>query len=236
MFSPSLRGHDGEPYFRSYPVDGGRVWARRAPSKLPRSAPYYSPDGKLLPRQAGSCIDGLMDYPSPVRRWLAFGVDYVFLAAYVGLLLVVTFAVDPQVADRNWPPLQGQIVGVISLTLPVILYFTFCEASPWRATPGKLLLGLAVVHHTGRRLGIRRAFVRSLLKFLPWEMAHTALWRLPGWPRPAGSLPLWAWIVFGFVWLLLVAYVVSPFFNPQRRALYDQLAGAAVVMRSRAGR
>lgn len=74
-------------------------------------------------------------------------------------------------------PWQGQLLGVVSLTLPVVSYFAFSE---WLAgaTLGKHLLSLRVAELSGNRLTLPRSLVRSGVKFLPWEISHTALYRV----------------------------------------------------------
>jgi uncharacterized RDD family membrane protein YckC len=50
--------------------------------------------------------------------------------------------------------------------LVVWLYFAALEASPWRATLGKLVVGVRVTTLDGRRIGVGRATARLLAKLL----------------------------------------------------------------------
>ena len=45
-----------------------------------------------------------------------------------------------------------------------IAYFAFFESSKYRATPGKLAMGLVVVDEQGRRLSLQRALLRAIGK------------------------------------------------------------------------
>ncbi|MGN6359584.1 MAG: RDD family protein, partial [Thermomicrobiales bacterium] len=118
-------------------------------------------------------------------------------------------------------------LGFVSLTLPVMLYFAAQEAAPAGATLGKRALGLRVVTALGDRVSFGRALLRAGVKFLPWEIAHTALWHTPVWPanaRPAAR----HWAGYGLA-LTLAGWYVGALFTGSRRPLYDRLAGTQVV-------
>ena len=53
------------------------------------------------------------------RRLLAFSIDYLVIAVY-GLLL---FGIATLVGVGKHSPFIGQLVGFITLTLPIFLYF-----------------------------------------------------------------------------------------------------------------
>lgn len=169
------------------------------------------------------------------RRLGAFAIDYVFLVGWIALLTAVVFAQPPLRAPFEGGPAAGQAAAFLVLTLPITLYFAFFEGSPWRATPGKRMLGLTVVRPDGRRVTLARSLVRSALKFVPWELAHTFLWRIPGWPMPDGPLPANAIAGFVVVWLLVLANIVVALRSPRRQTLYDRSADT-VVVRLEAGR
>jgi uncharacterized RDD family membrane protein YckC len=122
----------------------------------------------------------------------------------------------------------GHAVAAATLTLPAVLYTALSEASRRQATVGKRALGLRVVSDGGgRRLPIGRAVLRSLLKFAPWEVAHTALWHTPGWPvRPDPQLVTWIGSIGS---LALAGWYLLSFFVGSRRTPYDRVTGARVV-------
>jgi uncharacterized RDD family membrane protein YckC len=164
----------------------------------------------------------------------AAGVDYLAIAAYASVLAGVAFAVR-RVADVGFEmpastrgPLLGHAVAAATLTLPAVLYTALSEASRRQATVGKRALGLRVVSDGGgRRLPIGRAVLRSLLKFAPWEVAHTALWHTPGWPlRPDPQLVTWIGSIGS---LALAGWYLLSFFVGSRRTPYDRVTGARVV-------
>jgi len=108
-----------------------------------------------------------------MRRLAAFSVDWALLAlwglALFGAVTIATGGVPPRAAS----PWQSQLVGLVAMTIPFVLYFAISESAAARASLGKRLLGLSVSTERGERLAFPRAFARNALKFLPWECGHT---------------------------------------------------------------
>lgn len=164
----------------------------------------------------------------------AFAWDYLLIASYVVLLsLVSTIAWFgllggiPVEAQRS--PWLYDLLAFTTLVLPVILYFALREASSAQATWGKRRVGLLVVSSRGDRLSIGRSLMRSGLKFLPWQIAHTCLFHIPGWPVAPGPIPTpvigGLALAYGLVGLYLVGLVIPPV----HRTAYDWIAGTRVV-------
>jgi len=166
--------------------------------------------------------------PSVWRRLAAFAVDYVFIALYLVLLTLVAVFI-PSTTRVFQTPATGQAIGILVLTLPVVLYFSLWEGSRYEATPGKRAVGIAVVRSSREPLSRSRGLVRNGLKLAPWELAHTFIWRIPGWPQPTGELP--TWIVAGFiaVWLLVLLNLVLAWKSPTGQTAYDWVADSVVV-------
>ncbi len=163
-------------------------------------------------------------------RARAFALDYLLIAAY--LLLVVLVFASLQWLAPDWSArlfarrfqAQGLAFGVV--TFPVFLYFTAMEGSARQATWGKRRLGLRVVDRAGRRPGWGRAALRSGLKLLPWEAAHTCIWALT-WP--GGPAPAWAAPGLAGVWAVVLFYLTLLAFRADHRTPYDWLSGTRVV-------
>src|SRR5260370_14312695 len=130
------------------------------------------------------------------RRLAGFGVDYLIMAAWIGLITAVGFGTSAILGIETGPvvsqtdKLRGHAMAFLSLTLPVILYFAIAESSQWQATVGKRALGLRVQTVAGARVGLGRSLARSAIKFLPWEIAHTAIWHVPRQPFVAIPAPI----------------------------------------------
>lgn len=59
-----------------------------------------------------------------------------------------------------------EVIVVVSSLLVGWLYWVGFEASGWQATPGKRLLGMAVVRTDGRQLSVGRALLRNMARVL----------------------------------------------------------------------
>ena len=175
-----------------------------------------------------------MAFASLRQRIGAFLLDYLIIAAYLVLLVSISVGLGSgplrgvfraMFADPN----ISEFSAFLLLVLPVILYFALFERSSWQATWGKRKMGLRVVDRHGVRLSLPRSLLRSLLKFVPWELTHACLWRIPGWPlAPTMPSPI---IMAGLalVWILVGAYLVSLLASKKHQALYDWMAGTYVI-------
>lgn len=165
----------------------------------------------------------------PFRRVAAFAADYMVIAVYAALLTFVSFQItggDFQAPASAADKLSGHIIGFATMTLPVVLYFTFLEAGRGGASFGKRLLGVRVVDASGEPVGIPRSLVRNALKFLPWEVAHAAIWHVPDRPFLDPMPPINLSISIGALALALI-YIASMFFGG--RTIYDRIAGTGVI-------
>jgi uncharacterized RDD family membrane protein YckC len=120
----------------------------------------------------------------------------------------------------------AQLASIGLLTMPVTLWLAWWEAAPRGATPGKRLLGLHVAAANGGAVSRGRSLLRSVLKVaLPWELAHTAVWRMlvwPGDPQDRASLVLLL-LANGIGVVYLAALFVAGGRTP-----YDRIAGTVV--------
>lgn len=182
-----------------------------------------------------------MTFANVRRRIGAFLLDYLIIAAYLVLLVILSVGLGfgplrsvfrTMFADPN----RSEFSAFLLLVLPVVLYFALLECSSWQATWGKRKMGLCVIDTHGAQLSFPRSLVRSLLKFVPWELTHACLWRIPGWPlAPTTPSPI---ITAGLVlvWILVAAYLVSMLVSKKHQALYDWIAGTYVIVAPHPGR
>ncbi|MBN1373490.1 MAG: RDD family protein [Anaerolineaceae bacterium] len=170
-------------------------------------------------------------YAKLTARMIAFALDYIFIAGYLIFVVAIGVALNtffPAVTNRLFSnPLSGQMTGFLILTLPVSLYFVLFESSAEQATWGKRKRGLQVTRTDGSRLSFLRAASRTLLKFIPWELAHTCIWQISFAQQEPSPI-----ITLGFVlvWILIGANIVSLWISPTKQTLYDRLAGTHVVV------
>jgi len=170
---------------------------------------------------------------APAGMWvrvLAFAIDYLPIAAY----LVVLVAGGAWLGRSSQPlarvlfggPVAAEATGFLLITMPVTLYFALFEASSRQATLGKARMGLMVTGLSGLRLSPLRSVGRTVLKFIPWELAHACIWQV-SFARDKSSA-IYA-VGFAIVWLIIGTNVVSLLVSPTRQTLYDRVVGAVVV-------
>ncbi len=145
--------------------------------------------------------------------------DYLIIACYlviITILSLLTSANDWLFTNR----VQAQGSAFLFLTFPVILYFSILESSVEQATWGKRRMGLKVVDHNGDQISFVTAFVRTLLKFIPWEISHTLIWEISFSPQ-ANSLLINAG--FAIVYLLMGLNIASLLISKTHQTVYDFL-------------
>ena len=170
----------------------------------------------------------------PAGLWVriaAFAFDYLVIAVYLILLTTLALVVNwlsPDVLGTLFGnPLSGQITGFLVVSLPVTMYFTLLESSSWQATWGKRRKNLRVVSKNNGRLSSMRAFGRTLLKFIPWELSHACVWQIR---FSAGDPSRVVALGFALVWILIALNMASLLVSPTRQTLYDRIAGSYVVI------
>ena len=163
------------------------------------------------------------------QRVKAFTFDYFIILGYL-IVITLFFLILRQLpgtvawlfADR----VRSQTTIILILTIPVSLYFALNEASSQQGTWGKQRVGLKVVDRNGNRIGLVRSLIRTILKFIPWELSHTLLWDIT---FSQGTLS--AFIKYGYilVYLLVGLNIASVLLTKTKQSLYDLLAGTYVV-------
>lgn len=174
-------------------------------------------------------------YAGFAKRLKPFAFDYLFIAAYIILLAGLTWGIIKIAAllehPLAWPenPFLADLLAFITLILPVILYFSLQESSPPGATWGKRKAGIRVVAAGGVQLTRTRAFIRSLVKFAPWQIAHTCLFHIPGWPFAVTVVPPLVIAGFALVYMLVGIYIATAVISKTHRTPYDWVAGSFVI-------
>ncbi|HEX6415938.1 MAG TPA: RDD family protein [Candidatus Saccharimonadales bacterium] len=159
-----------------------------------------------------------------LRRLIAFLLDTLILAVYAGaLFFFVSPVVRPLFAASA---LQAELTGFVLLTLPFVLYFILSESSARSGSIGKRIMGLSVLNSkTKKRIGLVQSVKRSVIKFLPWELAHFAIWNAFIFESDLSSV---AMVALVFCYILAGGYIAGLVMK-SHRPLYDRLAGTIVI-------
>lgn len=174
----------------------------------------------------------LKTYAGFWQRVRAFTLDYFLILLYLTivtllfLLINAVFNIDQWLfTDRVW----AQIFAFLIVTFPVTLYFAIRESSIKQATWGKQRLALKVMDRNGNRIGFRRAFARTILKFIPWETSHTLLWEIYFSQEPNSIF-----INYGYalVYLLIGLNIASLLITRTNQTLYDLLTSTYITKKA----
>ena len=184
-------------------------------------------------------VPGSVQYAGFIKRLKAFLLDYLIILAYLVVLAGVNYGVilSGGVLENVSPifasPTARDAIAFLTLILPVILYFTLQESSSKRATWGKRKVDIRVVNASGGRLSKKQAFVRSLVKFLPWQIAHTCIYHIEGLPFSPVEPSSMVMAGFALVYLLVGIYIASALISKKHRTPYDRAAGSFVIFQKR---
>ena len=152
---------------------------------------------------------------SPRRRLAALLLDYLVVLTWMVVLAVMSLAVNLTMGD--YPdvlgalgPFGAQAFFFSLLTLPVGLYLYLCESGPAQATWGKRRMGLVVRSVDGARPGRGQVAIRTVVKLLPWEIAHALIWQMQAVFHRSGytaEIPIWIFVALGAVDVAVLAYL-----------------------------
>ena len=164
------------------------------------------------------------------RRLVAAFIDCTIILAYA-VFLYLSVLLVPQIRVWLSHSAAAHAKSFLLVTLPAAAYLCLAEASSSGATFGKRLMGICVVSAAGGRLGIFRSMLRTAVRFIPWELAHSALWRVRfGAEFSPHSIPFWLIVA---AYALILANIASQLFDQRHRAIYDFIADSQVNRVSR---
>ena len=163
-----------------------------------------------------------------LNRILASIIDYGIIAAYATILFLATNKIF---SIFNWKfsgnPYIGQLIGFMTLTLPVITYSYLTEKSNWKGTIGKKLRKLIVL--TDQNKSTNNVLIRNILKYLPWELAHTGVHWIIYYTSNGIEAPLWTWIILILPQIVAVVYLISIVISKGRSSVYDNISRTKIV-------
>lgn len=166
-----------------------------------------------------------------LKRALAFLIDYLLVLCYIAVLTGCSLLFWTQFkgsVPAVPSPLAGQLIGLATLTIPVFLYFYLSERGRYRGTIGKRRMKIRVITSDNSGPRADPVLIRNLLKFLPWELAHTSVHWIMFYNRTDTAPGIWVWIIAVLPQLLVLLYLVSIYISGGHSSLYDRAAGTRV--------
>lgn len=152
-------------------------------------------------------------------------VDVVCMVPWIGVVAAAGAVLWSSGFTRNFDPGAANIVGFVTLIVPVTIAASGFEGAARHATPGKRLLRLRVDRWRGGGVGFVRSLLRNGIKYaVPWELGHTAVFALFGStsvPSPTTVIVLAA--AYAIPLLSLALLLVNGV------SLHDRIAGTRVA-------
>ncbi len=168
-----------------------------------------------------------LHFAGPDRRLAAYVLDVALVAVVlVGAQFLLSRITNGFPFNLLTTGLRIEIWVFLTISLPTWLYFAYYESSARQATLGKRLLKLRVTDTNQESIGFGRAFIRTIIKLIPWELTHVVLFfptPIMTDPNPSPRLGLF------LVYPLLALYMLSIIFTPRKRSIHDLLVGTLVL-------
>ena len=171
----------------------------------------------------------LKSYAGFWQRAKAFALDYFIILGYLILITLLFLIVNRFTSGLQWlfaSRIQAQATVFLIVTLPVVLYFAIGESSVRQGTWGKQRLGLKITDYKGIKISFWRAFVRTFLKAIPWEISHTLIWEIR---FSSQTDPILINYGFALVYVLIDLNIASLIMTKTHQTLYDFLAKTFVT-------
>jgi uncharacterized RDD family membrane protein YckC len=165
------------------------------------------------------------------QRVGAFALDYVILVIYLAVVFgldLLASALSTSFGALFSNRVLAQLIAFLLATLPITLYFTVSESSPRQGTWGKQKLGIQVTDANGLRISFGKAFLRTLLKFVPWEIAHTLVWQIRFFQQITPAINGGLILVYTLVGLNILSLVLTK----THQTLYDLATKTYVIKTS----
>ena len=166
------------------------------------------------------------------RRTLAYMLDCMIVFSVIMLLLqwlILTPVRGYFGIDELWfhDSSNMYMYVLFTISLPIWLYFSWFDSYKSSGTIGKRLMKLRVLNQTQLTvIGLPKSFLRTLLKLLPWELAHIGV-IFPVHMFYAENPDLRILLIIGLV--LFIIYFFSIVTSKDSSSLYDKLLGVNVI-------
>jgi uncharacterized RDD family membrane protein YckC len=159
------------------------------------------------------------------KRFLALILDYLVFVCYGVILFCISMFIYFVILDGipNFNELEMNLVS-LSLIVPIVLYSIIMESCKQHATLGKRIMKIKVASITSDHVRFWQITIRNIIKFLPWQLAHMAIFHaftLQWKPTPLWTVVLITTDVLPFLWIGFL-------FRKDHRGLHDLIAKTVV--------
>lgn len=157
-------------------------------------------------------------------RIVATLIDVACMLPWIAVVAAAGAVLDVAGVARDIDDLLGNVIGFVTLIVPITLAAAGFDGTARHATPGKRVFRLRVETVNGGP-GFARALLRNAIKYaVPWELGHTAVFALVG---STAEPRVWVMLVLIAAYAIPVVSVVLLLVTGQ--ALHDRVAATSVV-------
>jgi uncharacterized RDD family membrane protein YckC len=158
-------------------------------------------------------------------RIVATVIDVACMLPWIGVVAAAGAVLWVTGVTHSVDDIVGNVLGFVTLIVPITVTASGFEGSARHATPGKRLLRLTVERSIGGGPGFSRSLLRNGIKYaLPWELAHTAVFALIG---STGHTEAWVIIVLAAAYAVPIVSLVL--LLATGRALHDRVVRTTVA-------
>ncbi len=160
-------------------------------------------------------------------RIVATFIDVACMLPWIGVVAAAGAVLFATGVTRTTDDITGNVVGFITLIVPITVAAAGFDQSGRHATPGKRLMRLRVRSVSGGP-GFSRALARNAIKYaLPWELGHTAVFALVG---STTATPPWVAVVLAVAYAIPILSLIL--LLTTGRPLHDRIARTSVTSAS----
>ncbi len=171
----------------------------------------------------------MISYELAFRRFIAYMLDFIFLAIAIfvfqfGLSNLIGFP-SSKYLTTSW---QIYTWVLLSVSLPIYLYFILLERSGRQATLGKTISRIKVESGNGSMISMRQSILRNFIKIaIPWEITHISV----HFPKPLfnaiePNIPLWIYAVD----IILLVYLLVFLLTKGKMTIHDHFSNTRVLI------
>lgn len=170
-----------------------------------------------------------------IKRIVAYLLDCIL--CYLSVMVIIQWGILSNLREQlgitdKWfeSSINLEIYVLLTISLPVWIYFLLMDSKIAKGSFGKRLMKLAVQEKTrDERVGIPKSLARTTLKLLPWEISHLGLI----FPTPIyfdEDPEIRVLTIIGI--LLTMVYVIS-LLTKDKQTIYDSITGTKVIENAR---
>ncbi len=164
-------------------------------------------------------------------RLIAYFIDclLLFITLLAGQAIIYFLNLNPivRIFNSGQQPATWQLHlwVFLSASIPFLIYFAVTISSANQATLGMRLLKIKVAGLDDKRINLGKAFVRSAIMLIPFELNHAIMFHLADFNSPPTLI---YWVTSIGVWLLMFVYVLSIFITKNSQSIHDLFASTIV--------